>query len=651
MPTAPDRARLVRRRDCRVETSEKLLAIDLFNVDALPDVADFLGGSFCETDSVTHVVHDDVHLFDTSTTTKATSTTTTTPDNNLDDGSQSLQSQSRQHAADLPLFVLALSGGMCASYAQRACHAIIGPVLAAQLGWTPTQLGLTFTAFLLGYFISQVPGGALADRAVDGGASVLITGLSASAIATALTPLAFSHLSFHAVLACRFACGAAQGLILPSAVALLSSLHVGQRLAVTGLVYSGMYGGNAMGVLAAYPAAISNNPASAYVIHGLVLCLWLPLAKSVLMDFVVERGGSSGGGGGELGRGSSDEGVGTGTISEGGAFCGDFSGGVVSVWATVVTAAREAASVASSSEARKLTAAWCMQNSGLWVAICFVPQLISWKLGCTAGQTALLSALPYGAVGVGAALSGLCAQALISGGGDDDGDEGWRRLADRALGVPRELTAAAAAVATVTVTTTRYYGNKKKKEKEKRKRNTRKSPYSSASSVYNTRSREREIIDIRATLARERTWRTRRLLWGVSSLGPTTALLAFVFYSPNPVAAMTSLTACQLTYGFTTGSFLSYVTDVGGERSGALLGFANSAATVCGAVSCWLAGAVRDATGGFEAVAMGVCTAWIAGLIAWCAMGLRGEPVVVVYNVEDDEKKTEAKAKAKAEMA
>src|SRR3954469_10882673 len=50
------------------------------------------------------------------------------------------------------------------NYADRAVLAIAGPALPKDLGITPVQMGLVFSAFGWSYVIGQIPGGWLLDR-------------------------------------------------------------------------------------------------------------------------------------------------------------------------------------------------------------------------------------------------------------------------------------------------------------------------------------------------------------------------------------------------------------------------------------------------------------------------------------------------------
>ncbi|ONQ49129.1 MFS transporter, partial [Burkholderia cenocepacia] len=50
------------------------------------------------------------------------------------------------------------------NYADRATMSIAGTGVAHDLGLTPVQLGVVFSAFAWAYAIGQIPGGWLLDR-------------------------------------------------------------------------------------------------------------------------------------------------------------------------------------------------------------------------------------------------------------------------------------------------------------------------------------------------------------------------------------------------------------------------------------------------------------------------------------------------------
>src|SRR5262245_19073450 len=50
------------------------------------------------------------------------------------------------------------------SYIERKNNMVVGAAMIPHFGWTNTQLGTLFSAFVLGYALFQFPAGLLADR-------------------------------------------------------------------------------------------------------------------------------------------------------------------------------------------------------------------------------------------------------------------------------------------------------------------------------------------------------------------------------------------------------------------------------------------------------------------------------------------------------
>lgn len=50
------------------------------------------------------------------------------------------------------------------TYLDRVCISVSAPYISADLGLTPVQMGLAFSAFAIAYAMFEVPGGWLADR-------------------------------------------------------------------------------------------------------------------------------------------------------------------------------------------------------------------------------------------------------------------------------------------------------------------------------------------------------------------------------------------------------------------------------------------------------------------------------------------------------
>src|SRR5215475_5387826 len=73
-------------------------------------------------------------------------------------------------------------------YMDRVNISVVAPVLMKELGWDPAVMGMVLSAFFVGYFITQIPGGWLSDR---WGAKGLLGGaVSWWSLITMLTPFA-----------------------------------------------------------------------------------------------------------------------------------------------------------------------------------------------------------------------------------------------------------------------------------------------------------------------------------------------------------------------------------------------------------------------------------------------------------------------------
>jgi MFS family permease len=49
-------------------------------------------------------------------------------------------------------------------YMDRVNISVVAPVLMIELGWDPAVMGTVLSAFFVGYFLTQIPGGWLSDR-------------------------------------------------------------------------------------------------------------------------------------------------------------------------------------------------------------------------------------------------------------------------------------------------------------------------------------------------------------------------------------------------------------------------------------------------------------------------------------------------------
>lgn len=102
-------------------------------------------------------------------------------------------------------------------YLGRSSISIAGSTIMKDYGWSATQFGLVSTAFFIGYAITMLPAGYLADK--FGAGKVMVVGTLVWALFTLLSPFAGSIGLFVAV---RAFVGIGQGVTLPAASSMVS---------------------------------------------------------------------------------------------------------------------------------------------------------------------------------------------------------------------------------------------------------------------------------------------------------------------------------------------------------------------------------------------------------------------------------------------
>jgi len=102
-------------------------------------------------------------------------------------------------------------------FLARSCMSMAGPSLMKEFSWSATQFGWVQTAFFIGYAITMIPAGALADK--FGAGRVLVVGSIWYALFTLLTP--FSS-TLAVIMMIRILVGIGQGVIVPSDFSMLS---------------------------------------------------------------------------------------------------------------------------------------------------------------------------------------------------------------------------------------------------------------------------------------------------------------------------------------------------------------------------------------------------------------------------------------------
>jgi sugar phosphate permease len=102
-------------------------------------------------------------------------------------------------------------------YFGRSSISIAGPAMMAERGWSATQFGLVSTAFFIGYALTMLPAGWLADR--FGASKVIVVGTLLWSVFTFFSPYGLAIGSFMML---RILVGIGQGVTLPSASSLVS---------------------------------------------------------------------------------------------------------------------------------------------------------------------------------------------------------------------------------------------------------------------------------------------------------------------------------------------------------------------------------------------------------------------------------------------
>ena len=139
-----------------------------------------------------------------------------------------------------------LFSGTVINYIDRVNISVAAPSIRAATGWTESELGTIFSAFLLGYSVLQLPGGLIADR--WSARKVLALAFFGFSLFTALTPPVVSV--FWLLLSTRFLVGMFESVTFPSLTSInarwipRSEFGRAQTLSVSGVT---------VGQMVAYP--------------------------------------------------------------------------------------------------------------------------------------------------------------------------------------------------------------------------------------------------------------------------------------------------------------------------------------------------------------------------------------------------------------
>lgn len=105
--------------------------------------------------------------------------------------------------------------------------------------WSQELQGMILSSFYIGYLITHVPGGLLAERI--GGKYIIVGALFFSAISSLLTPVAVTFGGAPALIVLRIAMGLFQGGVFPAVSTILSSwVPTNERGFMGSLVFCGL---------------------------------------------------------------------------------------------------------------------------------------------------------------------------------------------------------------------------------------------------------------------------------------------------------------------------------------------------------------------------------------------------------------------------
>lgn len=144
--------------------------------------------------------------------------------------------------------VLLLFFSVVVLYIDRVNISVVAPVLMQEFGWDPAVMGTVLSAFFLGYFLTQIPGGWLSDR--WGAKGILGGAVTWWSLVTMLTP--FAHTT-SSMLAIRVALGLGEGLSPPCLYTSIARwVPISERSRVAAFLATGMY----VGIILAFPLAV-----------------------------------------------------------------------------------------------------------------------------------------------------------------------------------------------------------------------------------------------------------------------------------------------------------------------------------------------------------------------------------------------------------
>lgn len=169
------------------------------------------------------------------------------------------------------LVVVLLAIAVLINYVDRSNMSVAAPLLQAELGLSPSQLGWLLSAFFWTYALMQPAVGWLADRIGAGG--IMAAGFVLWSLATSLT--GFVH-GFAALLAARLMLGVGESVFFPASAKILAATIPLNRIgSANSTVMAGLQAGPAVGILAGGLLMARFGWRPFFIVLGLASMLWL----------------------------------------------------------------------------------------------------------------------------------------------------------------------------------------------------------------------------------------------------------------------------------------------------------------------------------------------------------------------------------------
>ncbi|KAG5182827.1 major facilitator superfamily domain-containing protein [Tribonema minus] len=182
------------------------------------------------------------------------------------DGQPQEQSKASKSPARVALFTALACASIMVSYADRSNLATAVIPMSQQFEWTKSFEGTVLSSFFIGYALTQMLGGWLADT--YGGRNTLIFGLVAWSAFTIATPLAAS-MGAAPLIAARIGLGLGEGFAFPSIHAMIAEgVPPAKQSTVVGAVTAASYVGAALAFAASPTLARNYGWESIFYVFG-----------------------------------------------------------------------------------------------------------------------------------------------------------------------------------------------------------------------------------------------------------------------------------------------------------------------------------------------------------------------------------------------